>query len=192
MILASKSPRRKEILNQLGFQLEIKVKDVEEVSSKIELTDKIKDISYKKVVEVAKENRTSFVVGADTLVEINGEVLGKPNDETEAREMLKKLSGKEHRVITAYTLINLEKNINISEAVESKVFFKTISNDEIDWYIESREPMDKAGAYGIQGLGAIFVDKIEGDFFSIMGFPINHFVKTLKKLGIDIKDIQKI
>lgn len=179
-------------MNQLGFQLEIKVKDVEEVSSKIELTEKIKDISYKKVIEVAKENRTSFVVGADTLVEIGGEVLGKPNDENQAREMLKKLSGKEHRVITAYTLINLEKNINISEAIESKVFFKTISSDEIDWYIESREPMDKAGAYGIQGLGAIFVDKIEGDFFSIMGFPINHFVKTLKKLGINIKDIQKI
>ncbi|MEG0068487.1 Maf family protein [Cetobacterium sp.] len=192
MILASKSPRRKEILNQLGFQLEIKVKDVEEVSSKVGLIDKIKDISYKKVIEVAKENRTSFVVGADTLVEINGEVLGKPNNENEAREMLKKLSGKEHRVITAYTLINLEKNINISEAVESKVFFKIISSDEIDWYIESKEPMDKAGAYGIQGLGAIFVDRIEGDFFSIMGFPINHFVKTLKKLGINIKDIQKI
>ncbi|MEG1582382.1 MAG: Maf family protein, partial [Cetobacterium sp.] len=76
--------------------------------------------------------------------------------------------------------------------VESKVFFKIISSDEIDWYIESKEPMDKAGAYGIQGLGAIFVDRIEGDFFSIMGFPINHFVKTLKKLGINIKDIQKI
>ncbi len=172
--------------------MKIQVKDVEEISSKVELIDKIKDISYKKVIEVAKENQNSFVVGADTLVEIGGEVLGKPKNENEAREMLEKLSGKEHRVITAYTLINLEKNINISEAVESKVFFKLISREEIDWYIESKEPMDKAGAYGIQGLGAIFVDKIEGDFFSIMGFPINDFVKTLKKLGINIKDIQKI
>ncbi|MGL5983275.1 MAG: Maf family protein [Cetobacterium sp.] len=192
MILASKSPRRKEILQQLGFQLNIKTKDIEEVSDKIEIIDQIKDISMKKVIAVAKENKNEYVVGADTVVQIEGRVLGKPKSKEDAKIMLETLSGKAHKVITAYTLINLEKNINITECVQSIVYFKTISNEEIKWYIESGEPMDKAGSYGIQGLGAIFVDKIDGDFFAIMGFPINHFIKTLNNLGITIESLNKI
>lgn len=106
--------------------------------------------------------------------------------------MLEYLSGKEHRVITAYSLINIEKNIQITEVVQSKVYFKEITSKQIEWYIESGEPLDKAGSYGIQGLGAIFVDKIDGDFFAIMGFPISHFVETLAKLGISIENLRKI
>ena len=192
MILASKSPRRKEILEQLGFQLKIESKDIEEISEKIGIINQIKDISCKKVLAVAEDNQEDYVVGADTLVEINGLALGKPKNKKDAKRMLKLLSGKSHRVITAYTLINLKKNINITNSVESIVYFKDISDEEIEWYINSGEPMDKAGAYGIQGLGAIFVDKIDGDFFSIMGFPINHFIKTLNNLGLTIKSLDKI
>ncbi|WP_047395095.1 nucleoside triphosphate pyrophosphatase [Cetobacterium sp. ZOR0034] len=192
MILASKSPRRKEILNQLGFQLEIKTKDIEEVSEKENVVDQIKDISWKKVIAVAEENRDEYVVGADTVVEIDGIILGKPRTEEEAKNMLRSLSGRDHRVITAYSIVNLAKNIDITNAVESRVYFKSISEEEIKWYVESREPMDKAGAYGIQGLGSIFVDKIDGDFFAIMGFPINHFIKTLNNLGITIESLNKI
>ncbi|MGL4642458.1 MAG: Maf family protein [Cetobacterium sp.] len=192
MILASKSPRRKEILNQLGFQLEIKTKDIEEVSEKENVVDQIKDISWKKVIAVAEENRDEYVVGADTVVEIDGVILGKPRTEEEAKNMLRSLSGRDHRVITAYSIVNLAKNIDITNAVESRVYFKSISEEEIKWYVESREPMDKAGAYGIQGLGSIFVDKIDGDFFAIMGFPINHFIKTLNNLGITIESLNKI
>ncbi|MHA4988673.1 Maf family protein [Cetobacterium somerae] len=192
MILASKSPRRKEILAQLGFQLQIKSKDIEEISDKIEIVEQIKDISLKKVMAVAVENPKDFVVGADTVVVIDGKILGKPKNEMDAEKMLKSLSGKKHEVITAYTLINLEKDIKITNFVESTVYFKQISDEEIKWYIESGEPMDKAGAYGIQGLGSIFVDKIDGDFFAIMGFPINHFIKTLNNLKIPIESLNKI
>ncbi|WP_407536289.1 Maf family protein [Cetobacterium somerae] len=192
MILASKSPRRKEILAQLGFQLQIKSKDIEEISDKVEIVEQIKDISLKKVMAVAVENPKEFVVGADTVVVIDGKILGKPKSEMDAEKMLKSLSGKNHEVITAYTLINLEKNIKITNSVESTVYFKQISDEEIEWYIKSGEPMDKAGAYGIQGLGSIFVDKIDGDFFAIMGFPINHFIKTLNNLKIPIESLNKI
>ncbi|MGL5088325.1 MAG: Maf family protein [Cetobacterium sp.] len=192
MILASKSPRRKEILQQLGFQLNIKTKDIEEVSDELLIIDQIKDISMKKVIAVAKENKNEYVVGADTVVELEGVIFGKPKSKQDARMMLETLSGKAHRVITAYTLINLDKNINITESVESIVYFKDISDEEIKWYIDSGEPMDKAGSYGIQGLGAIFVDKIDGDFFAIMGFPINHFIKTLNDLEITVESLDKI
>lgn len=192
MILASKSPRRKEILAQLGFQLQIESKDVEEISDKIDIVEQIEEISLKKVMAVAVENPKEFVVGADTVVVIDGKVLGKPKDKEDAKKMLKSLSGKSHEVITAYTLINLEKNIEITESVKSVVYFKQISDKEIEWYIKSEEAMDKAGAYGIQGLGSIFVDKIDGDFFAIMGFPINHFIKTLNDLKIPIESLDKI
>ncbi|MCQ8211553.1 Maf family protein [Cetobacterium somerae] len=192
MILASKSPRRKEILTHLGFQLQIKSKEIEEISNKESIVEQIKDISFKKVLVVALENPKEYVVGADTLVEIDGKVLGKPKDRKDAEIMLKSLSGKTHKVITAYTFMNLEKEINITNHVESLVYFKKISDKEINWYLDSGEPMDKAGAYGIQGLGSIFVDKIDGDFFSIMGFPINHFIKTLNTLGITVESLSKI
>ncbi|WP_297406003.1 nucleoside triphosphate pyrophosphatase [uncultured Cetobacterium sp.] len=192
MILASKSPRRKEILQQMGFNLEIKVKEIEEISDKEELTEQIMDISKKKVMEVANENRDSFVVGADTVVEIDGKVLGKPKDEIEAKNMLKLLSGRGHRVVTALTLVNKEKNISISDYVKSEVFFREITEEEIDWYISTKEPMDKAGSYGIQGLGAVFVERIDGDFFSIMGFPINKFMNILKNIGFTVSDIKNI
>lgn len=172
--------------------MEIRTKDIEEVSEKKNVVDQIKDISWKKVIAVAEENRDEYVVGADTVVEIDGIILGKPRTEEEAKNMLRSLSGRDHRVITAYSIVNLAKNIDITNAVESRVYFKSISEEEIKWYVESREPMDKAGAYGIQGLGSIFVDKIDGDFFAIMGFPINHFIKTLNNLGITIESLNKI
>lgn len=176
----------------MGFQLQIKSKDIEEISDKVEIVEQIKDISLKKVMAVAVENPKEFVLGADTVVVIDGKILGKPKSEVDAEKMLKSLSGKSHEVITAYTLINLEKNIKITNSVESTVYFKQISDEEIEWYIKSGEPMDKAGAYGIQGLGSIFVDKIDGDFFAIMGFPINHFIKTLNNLKIPIESLNKI
>lgn len=176
----------------MGFQLQIKSKEIEEISDKETIVEQIKDISLKKVLAVAVENPKGYVVGADTLVEIDGVVLGKPKDREDAKNMLKTLSGKVHKVITAYTFINLEKDINITNHVESLVYFKEISDEEIEWYVNSGEPMDKAGAYGIQGLGSIFVDKIDGDFFTIMGFPINHFIKTLNTLNITVENLNKI
>lgn len=192
MILASKSPRRKEILENIGFNIVVKSEDIEEVSDEIEIAEIIKDIAWKKVEAVAKVYPNEYVVGADTVVEVDGKIIGKPRDEQEAEFILKKLSGRAHNVITAYSLINKEKGICVKEVVTTKVYFKELSSEMIEWYIASKEPMDKAGAYGIQGKGAIFVEKIEGDFFSVMGFPIERFVGKLNELKIKLNDIKKI
>lgn len=192
MILASKSPRRKEILENIGFNLVIKSEDIEEVSDKIEVVEKIKDIAYKKVEAVAKKYPNEYVVGADTIVEVDGDIIGKPKDEEEAKKILQRLSNRSHNVITAFSFINKSKDICIKDVVITKVYFKELSPEMIEWYIASKEPMDKAGAYGIQDKGSIFVEKIEGDFFTVMGFPIERFMKRLNELGIKLKDIERI
>lgn len=192
MILASKSPRRKEILENFGFNLQIKTKEIEEVSSKENIIEKIKDISNKKAYEVANENKDDFVISADTIVSINDKILGKPKNQEDVYNMLRELSGKSHEVITAFSIININKNICYSDAEITKVFFNEITDAEIKWYIETKEPFDKAGSYGIQGKGALFVNKIEGDFFSVMGFPLGKFLRALKKLNIDLNCLEKL
>lgn len=192
MILASNSARRQEILKDIGFNFKVLPADIDESSDREDLIEKIKDIAYKKAYHVAKFNRNEYVLAADTIVEINGDVLGKPKDENEAKIFLKKLSGNWHRVITAYSFINIERNILINEYEISEVKFYDLCEEQIEWYIKSKEPLDKAGAYGIQDKGRIFVEKINGDFFSIMGFPIAKFIKNLKELDIDIEKISKI
>lgn len=192
MILASKSPRRKEILENIGFNLVIKSEDIEEVSDRIEVVEKIKDIAYKKVEAVAKKYPNEYVVGADTIVEVDGDIIGKPKDEDEAKKILQRLSNRSHNVITVFSFINKSKDICIKDVAITKVYFKELSPEMIEWYIASKEPMDKAGAYGIQDKGSIFVEKIEGDFFTVMGFPIERFMERLNELGIKLKDIERI
>lgn len=192
MILASKSPRRKEILENIGFNLVIKSEDIEEVSDKVEVVEKIKDIAYKKVEAVAKKYPNEYVVGADTIVEVDGDIIGKPKDEEEAKKILQRLSNRSHNVITAFSFINKSKDICIKDVAITKVYFKELSSEMTEWYIASKEPTDKAGAYGIQDKGSIFVEKIEGDFFTVMGFPIERFMERLNELGIKLKDIERI
>ena len=155
MILASKSPRRKEILEDTGFKIQIKSAQIEEISDKILITDKIMDIARKKTMAVAKQYPNEFVVGADTIVEIDGKIIGKPINEDDAFNTLKMLSGRKHNVITAYSLINLSKKIDITDYDITKVSFRELSDNMIKWYISTNEPMDKAGSYGIQGKGPI-------------------------------------
>lgn len=200
MILASKSPRRKEILEDTGFKIQIISAQVEETSSKDSITDKIMDIARKKTMAVAKMYPDEFVVGADTIVEVDGKIIGKPKNEADAFpkneadafNTLKILSGREHNVITAYSLINLSKKIDITDYDITKVSFRELSDNMIKWYISTNEPMDKAGSYGIQGKGAVFVNGINGDFFSVMGFPIGKFVEKISQLGIELKEIENI
>ncbi len=192
MILASNSPRRKEILENFGFSLKTVSKNIDEISSKEEIKEKIMDIAQQKTMAAAKDYPNENVVGADTVVVIDGKILGKPKDETEAFEMLKSLSGKSHDVITAYSFVNLKKNIFLNDAEVTKVFFKNLSDEEINWYINTKEPMDKAGAYGIQGKGAYFVEKIEGDFFSVMGFPLGRFLRRLTEVGMDLDNLENL
>lgn len=192
MILASASPRRKEILENFGFSFKTVVKNVDETSNKDTVKEKIMEIARKKAIAVAKDFPNENVIGADTMVVINNRILGKPHNRQEAFEMLKSLSGKNHEVITAFSFINLEKNITYCDYEITKVYFKNLTDEEINWYIKTNEPMDKAGAYGIQGKGAFFVEKIEGDFFSVMGFPLGKFVRFLSESGFDLNNLEKI
>ena len=192
MILASASPRRKEILENFGFSFKTIVKNIDETSDKTRAEEKILEIAEKKARAAAIDFPDENVIGADTVVVVDGKILGKPKDEKEAFSMLKSLSGRSHEVITAFSFININKNISYSDYEITKVYFKNLTDDEINWYINTKEPMDKAGAYGIQGKGAFFVEKIEGDFFSVMGFPLGKFVRFLNKTDFNLNDLEKI
>ena len=192
MILASNSKRRQEILKDMGFKFKVITADIEEVSDKKDISERILDIAEKKLDKISKDNINDFVLAADTVVALDGEVFGKPKDREEAEKFLKLLSGKTHKVITAYVFKNISKNILIKDVVVSEVKFYDLDKETINWYLNSLEPFDKAGGYGIQGLGRALVEKIEGDYFAIMGFPISNFLKNLRKIGYKISQIDKI
>ena len=192
MILASNSQRRQEILKDAGFNFKVITSNIEEISDKKNITERILDIAEKKLEQIAKNNINEFVLAADTVVELDGKILGKPKNREEAFRFLKSLSGKVHRVITAYVFKNISKNILIKEVVVSEVKFFHLDDDTINWYLDTDEPFDKAGAYGIQGYGRILVEKINGDYYSIMGFPISNFLENLRKIGYKISLIDKI
>ena len=192
MILASNSKRRQEILKDAGFNFKIITSDIEEIREKKIITEKILDIAEKKLEQIAKDNKNEFILAADTVVELNGKIFGKPKNREEAFSFLKTLSGQIHRVITAYVFKNISKNILIKEIVVSEVKFFDLDDETINWYLDTGEPFDKAGAYGIQGYGRILVEKINGDFYSIMGFPISNFLENLRKIGYKISQIDKI
>ena len=192
MILASNSQRRQEILKDAGFNFRVITSNIEEISDKENVIERILDIAEKKMEQIAKNNVNEFILADDTVVELNEKVFGKPKNREEAFKFLKTLSGKVHRVITAYVFKNISKNILIKEVVVSEVKFFDLDNDTINWYLDTGEPFDKAGAYGIQGYGRILVEKINGDFYSIMGFPISNFLENLRKIGYKISQIDKI
>ena len=192
MILASNSTRRQEILRDMGFNFKVLTADIEEISDKKEISEMILDIAEKKLDKIAKENVNEFVLAADTVVELEGRIFGKPKSREEAESFLKTLSGKTHKVITAYVFKNISKNIVIKDVVISKVKFYDLDDETIKWYLDTSEPFDKAGAYGIQGQGRVLVEKIEGDYFAIMGFPVSNFLKNLRKNGYKISQIDRI
>ena len=192
MILASNSQRRQEILKDAGFNFKVITSNIEETSDKKIITEKILDIAEKKLEQIAKNNVNEFILAADTVVELDKNIFGKPKDREEAFKFLKLLSGKIHRVITAYVFKNISKNILIREVVISEVKFFDLDDETINWYLDTGEPFDKAGAYGIQGYGRVLVEKIDGDYYSIMGFPISNFLKNLRKIGYKISQIDKI
>ena len=192
MILASNSQRRQEILKDAGFNFRVITSNIEEISDKENVIERILDIAEKKLEQIAKNNVNEFILAADTVVELNKNIFGKPKDRKEAFKFLKLLSGKIHKVITAYVFKNISKNILIREVVISEVKFFDLDDETINWYLDTGEPFDKAGAYGIQGYGRVLVERINGDYYSIMGFPISNFLKNLRKIGYKISQIDKI
>jgi septum formation protein len=187
IILASASPRRKALMDLIGLEFTVDTGSYEETMD-IDLPPSklAKFLSLKKAEAVMSRHKNAVIVAADTFIVFHGELMGKPRDAEEARKMLRKLSGKTHSVITGYTIIDTEHRKELSRAVETKVTFRRITGKEIDAYVRSKEPLDKAGAYAIQGLGAVFVRRIEGDYFNVIGLPLNSLVESLKEFGVSV------
>ena len=181
IILASASPRRKEILQNTKLKFEVQKSEIEEAVFEEESPESmVVRLAYEKAFDVAQKNREKLVIGADTIVVLGDEVLGKPKDEEEAFDMIQKLSNKTHRVITGISLIHLKKGIVVNDYQISYVTFKDLSEDSIKDYINTKESLDKAGGYGIQGYGALLVEGIQGDYFNIVGLPISKLSDLLK------------
>lgn len=187
IILASASPRRKELLKRIGLRFKVEPSDYEEnISPELGPHELARALSSEKAKLVAKNHKSALVIAADTFIVFEGKILGKPRTETEAKKMLETISGRQHSVITGFTIIDTEDNRALSKSVETKVYVRKLTSNEIDAYIRSKEPLDKAGAYAIQGLGSIFVEKIEGDYFNVIGLPLSALAESLKEFGVHV------
>lgn len=187
IILASASPRRKELLEQVGIQFKVVKSSVEEVITETEPDKVVMELSGQKAEDVAaglNDRKDRIVIGADTIVFCQGKILGKPKDESDAFAMLEGLAGKSHSVFTGVTILIGDRMISFAE--ETKVNVKDMTHEEIRRYIATKEPMDKAGSYGIQGRFAAFVSGIEGDYNNVVGLPVSRIYTELTKNGVDI------
>lgn len=187
IILASASPRRREILALAGLKFTVDPGDyAEKMDHPIAPHRLARFLSRKKAETVAPKYADAVIIAADTFLVFEGELLGKPYDEADAKKTLMRLNGRSHSVITGFTILDTASEKELSDSVETTVYFRKLTSDEISAYIRSGEPLDKAGSYGIQGLGALLVEKIEGDYFNVMGLPLGRLAHDLKKFGIRI------
>ena len=187
IILASASPRRKELLEKIGLKFEVEPSNyAEDMHSKLRPDELAKSISLEKAKVVASKHKNAIVIAADTFIVFRGKIMGKPNTEAEARKMLMRLRGKSHSVITGFTILDTDRNKVLTKSVETIIHIKKLTSEEIDAYVRSKEPLDKAGAYAIQGLGSVIVERIEGDYFNVMGLPLSALAESLKEFEIHI------
>ena len=184
LILASQSPRRRELLGLTGLDFIVRVADIDETMDPAGAPfDEVARVSRRKAMAVARE-KGDVVIAADTIVVCEGRVLGKPRDEDDAFRILSLLSGRDHEVMTGMTVLRGEEAITHTEV--TKIHFRSLSDAEILAYIASGEPMDKAGAYGIQGGAALFADEMVGDYYNVMGLPVCRLAMILRSLGLPI------
>ena len=185
LILASKSPRRRYLLRQAGLDFEVLPSSIDESSILMEDPETyVRVLAESKARDISERFPDAWVIGADTVVVIDDTILGKPGSKVEARSMLMQLSGRIHRVLTGYCIRCKDANRSVSETVSTDVHFKSLSADEIDWYIRSGEPFDKAGAYAIQGLGTFLVKGIHGSYTNVVGLPVCEVLEFLIQEGI--------
>ena len=183
LILASSSPRRKALLTYITDAFEICKPDVDENINEPDPLKLVSKLAVLKAQAAAAVNSDAVIIGADTIVVQDGEIMGKPVDEADAARMLRKLAGRCHQVFTGFCVLDAESGREVSDIVETIVTFNPMTDEEIEAYIQTREPMDKAGAYGIQGFGSKFVPYISGNYFCVMGFPVSQIYDALKALG---------
>ena len=185
VILASRSPRRKYLLEQAGLEFEVIPSSFQESSIPLAAPEAYATtLSRAKTDDIAARFPDRWIIGADTIVLIDGLILGKPKDPPSAREMLQRLSGETHQVFTGFTIRCLDRGICHTEVVRSRVTLKALSKDEIRWYVRTQEPFDKAGAYAIQGLGASLVRRINGSYTNVVGLPVCEVVDFLIQQGV--------
>ncbi len=183
IILASSSPRRKQLLEMVGLDFEVVPSSFEEnITKDMDPYELVEYLSFQKAQDVATKYTDAVVIAADTVVVLDDIVIGKPKDKRHAVSILRALSNKSHRVITGYTIIVSPIYQRITNTITSTVYFRKLNQKEIQDYVATGEPMDKAGAYGIQGLGSIFIEKIEGDYCNVVGLPVYHLLEDLKKV----------
>ncbi|ADL68642.1 maf protein [Thermoanaerobacterium thermosaccharolyticum DSM 571] len=174
IVLASNSPRRREILSNIGLDFDVIPSNIAEETKEKEPKNIVMDLSRKKALCVAEKlDDDSIVIGADTVVVIDGEILGKPKDKGEAFSMLRRLSGRWHKVYTGVSVVSLRNRKFINDYESTDVYIKNLSDDMILNYIEKGECLDKAGSYAIQGYGSLIVERINGDYFNVVGLPIS-------------------
>ncbi len=184
LILASGSPRRRELLSALGLIFEVVISHVPEIHKKGERADQFaKRIALEKAMSV-KTDPGTIVLGADTIVVLDGQIYGKPADQREASLFLKELSGRTHQVITGYAILQSPDKIRVNKACQSEVTFKPLTQDVIDEYVATGEPLDKAGAYAAQGKGRELIEKITGSEKNVIGLPVEELIPWFEKLGI--------
>lgn len=205
IILGSASPRRRELLEQIGISFEVRVSDKEEVYHSLIPEEIVKELALSKAENVAydlrekqeqvkqisfdKKNNVlldTIVIGADTIVVSDGSVLGKPKDEADAVRMIRSLQGRSHKVYTGVAILDYDdegKRKSVVHAVETEVFVNPMSDEEIREYAATGEPLDKAGAYGIQGRFAAYIERIDGDYYNVVGLPVSYVYRQLKEIA---------
>jgi len=187
IVLASASPRRKELLTLAGLKFIVDAGNYEEdLALGLKPHDLAKFLSREKARAVSHKYRNAIIIAADTFIVFRNELLGKPHTDREAVRMLTLLSGKSHAVITGYTVLDTKSGRTLSRSVETEVWFKRLSPAEIRAYVKTGEPLDKAGAYAIQGKGSLIVKKIDGDYCNVIGLPLATLAETLKTFGIRV------
>jgi septum formation protein len=187
IVLASSSPRRSELLRQVGLRFVIMPSDfVEDMSLKLSPEKLVMELAYGKALSVAKKLKSGIVIGIDTVGACDKKLVGKPRDEKDAYRMLRHLSGRYVDAYSGMCIIDIDKKRTIKDYEYSRIKIKRLTDEEIRHYISTKEPLDKAGAFAIQGMGGIFVERVDGCYSNVIGLPLNHLYKNLKKLGIDI------
>jgi septum formation protein len=185
LILASASPRREELLRSVGLKFKIIPADVDETYFQGESPRAhVRRLSRDKAGAIAHQYPKALVLGADTIVVIDGQILGKPKNKKQAREMLQQLSNRRHAVLTGFTIACVRAGTSRTKVVQSTVQFKKISPEETAWYVNGDEPYDKAGGYAAQGKGASFIQAIRGSYTNVIGLPLCEVVEALKHLGV--------
>lgn len=184
LILASQSPRRRYLLEQAGLRFEVVPSGIDESGfALMSPAALVRRLAAAKADNVAAAHPDAWVIGADTIVLIDGTVLGKPDGRGDARAMLRRLSGRTHQVYTGYSICRRRRKWSFTDAVVTDVTFKTLSDDEIQWYTHTSEPFDKAGAYAIQGLGTFLVRRINGSYTNVVGLPVCEVIEALIEAG---------